>query len=498
MLFNSLQFLIFFPVVLLVYYVLPSKVKQYWLLVASYYFYMCWNAKYALLIFASTVITFLSGILMEKIKQKDLDEKKKVTLKKWVVAGSFLINLGILFFFKYFNFTVDLLTSIFAAMHVELNIPAFDVILPVGISFYTFQALSYTMDVYRDEIYAEKNFFRYALFVSFFPQLVAGPIERSKNLLKQLAVPKKFDAKKAKEGILLMLWGYFLKLVIADRAAIFVNTVYGKYAEYGGSMLVLASVLFAFQIYCDFSGYSVIAMGASKVLGIDLMENFKAPYLSTSVAAFWRNWHISLTSWFKDYLYIPLGGSRKGKIRKYLNKIIVFLVSGLWHGANLTFVVWGGLNGLYQVIGEVLDPLKDKVSTWMHVDRKSAVMGFIRGLITFVLVDFTWIFFRAETLGDAKAIITAIGTDFSGSSLMDGTILNCGLDLGNILILGMALIVLFISDILKKKKIVIREKVLASNLWIQDVVFVAVICFLLVFGIWGVGYDASNFIYFQF
>ncbi len=498
MLFNSLQFLIFFPIVLLVYHVLPAKVKQYWLLVASYYFYMCWNAKYALLIFASTVITFLSGILMEKIKQKDTAEKKKTTLKKWVVAGSFLINLGILFFFKYFNFTVDLLTSIFASMHIELNIPAFDVILPVGISFYTFQALSYTMDVYRGDIYAEKNFFRYALFVSFFPQLVAGPIERSKNLIKQLAVPKKFDWDKAKEGILLMLWGYFLKLVIADRAAIFVNTVYGRYTEFGGSMLVLASVLFAFQIYCDFSGYSVIAMGASKVLGIDLMENFKAPYLSTSVAAFWRNWHISLTSWFKDYLYIPLGGSRKGKIRKYLNKIIVFLVSGLWHGANLTFVVWGGLNGLYQVIGEVLDPLKEKVFSWIHVSRKSAVMAIIRGLITFVLVDFTWIFFRAETLTDAVTIIKTIGQNFSMISLTDGTILRCGLDMGNILVLILSLMILFVSDIFKKKQVVIRQKVMGSNVWLQDVIVIASICFLLIFGIWGVGYDASNFIYFQF
>ena len=334
MLFNSFQFLIFFPIVLIVYYVLPNKIKYFWLLVASYYFYMCWNAKYALLILASTIITYISGLLIDKVKNSDKTEKSKDTLKKWVVAGSFITNLGILFYFKYINFTLNIITQVLGKVHIQLNAPVFDIILPVGISFYTFQALSYTMDVYRGEIYAEKNFFRYALFVSFFPQLVAGPIERSKNLLKQLAVPKKFDFVKARDGFLLMIWGYFLKVVLADRIAIFVDTVYGDYQTFNGWYIAVATILFAVQIYCDFAGYSTIAMGAAEILGIDLMENFDAPYLSASVADFWRRWHISLTSWFKDYLYIPLGGSRKGKVRKYINKLIVFLVSGLWHGAN--------------------------------------------------------------------------------------------------------------------------------------------------------------------
>ena len=317
MLFNSVGFLIFFPIVLLVYYVIPKKIRYLWLLAASYYFYMCWNAKYAVLLFTSTVITYASGLLLEKAKQADIDELKKNRYKKSVVALSFLSNLGILCYFKYINFILFNPTRAVSLVHIDLSVPAVDVILPVGISFYTFQALSYTMDVYRDEIYAEKNFFRYALFVSFFPQLVAGPIERSKNLLRQLAEPKKFDYNMAREGFLLMLWGFFLKLVIADRIAVFVDTVYGNYTDYGGYYLIVATVLFAIQIYCDFSGYSTIAMGAAMFLGIRLMENFNAPYLSLSVGEFWRNWHISLTSWFKDYLYIPLGGSRKGKIRKY-------------------------------------------------------------------------------------------------------------------------------------------------------------------------------------
>lgn len=342
MLFNSIQFLIFFPIVILIYFVIPCKVRNYWLLIASYYFYMCWNAKYALLIFFSTVVTYLSGLFIERIKRSSRDVSWKLKAKKLTVALSFILNLMVLFYFKYFNFFVDILLKAFRYMHVELNLPTFDILLPVGISFYTFQALSYTMDVYRDEIYAEENFFQYALFVSFFPQLVAGPIERSKNLLKQLAEPKKFNFECAKEGFILMLWGFFLKIVIADRIALFVDIVYADYKVYAGWYLIVATLLFAIQIYCDFYGYSVIAQGTAKIIGIDLMENFDAPYISTSVAEFWRKWHISLTSWFKDYLYIPLGGSKKGKLRKYLNKMIVFLISGLWHGAEFSFVIWGG------------------------------------------------------------------------------------------------------------------------------------------------------------
>lgn len=342
MLFNSMNFLIFFPVVVCIYFILPEKMKKFWLLASSYYFYMCWNAKYVLLLLSSTVITYASGLLLERIKQNTWDDVRKRKYKNAVVALSFSLNLAILFYFKYINFALSMMSRIFHAVHIDLNVPAFDILLPVGISFYTFQALSYTMDVYRDEIYAEKNFFRYALFVSFFPQLVAGPIERSKNLLKQLVQPKKFDFEAAADGFYLMLWGFFLKLVLADRIAVFVDTVYADYQTYTGWYLIIATMLFAMQIYCDFYGYSVIAMGAAEILGIQLMENFEAPYLSVSVAAFWRKWHISLTSWFKDYLYIPLGGSRKGKIRKYFNKMLVFLASGLWHGADISFVIWGG------------------------------------------------------------------------------------------------------------------------------------------------------------
>lgn len=498
MLFNSFQFLVFFPVVLIIYYIIPDKIKYLWLLVASYYFYMCWNAKYALLLLVSTFITYISGLLLEKVKKSNKIEKSKITLKKWIVAGSFISNLGILFYFKYINFAVGLISDIFEKIHIQLNAPTFDIILPVGISFYTFQALSYTMDVYRDEIYAEKNFFRYALFVSFFPQLVAGPIERSKNLLKQLAVPKKFNFEMARDGLLLMIWGFFIKMVVADRIAIFVDTVYGNYQTFSGWYIVIATMLFAIQIYCDFAGYSTIAMGASEILGIKLMENFNAPYLATSVSGFWRKWHISLTSWFKDYLYIPLGGSKKGKLRKYINKLIVFLVSGLWHGSNLSFVAWGGINGMYQVIGEVLQPVRDKAVKIFHLNRESIGHKIMKGIITFLLIDFTWIFFRANRFLEAIDIIKSIFTCRNHWVLFDGSLYSCGLDYKNFRVMILSILVLFVADMCKIRGIKIRQVIAKQDYWCRYLIMIVAICFILIFGIWGSGYDVSGFIYFQF
>lgn len=498
MLFNSVDFLIFFPIVVLVYFLVPKKISYLWLLFASYFFYMCWNAKYALLILFSTIITYISGLVLEKIKNLEIDEDRKIRYKKYVVAFSFIISLSSLFYYKYINFALGMLAKLFACFHVQINMPVFDIILPVGISFYTFQALSYTMDVYRDEIYAEKNFFRYALFVSFFPQLVAGPIERSKNLIKQLAVPQKINFDNVREGLLLMLWGFFLKIVLADRIAIFVDTVYGDYITYPGYYLLLATVLFAVQIYCDFSGYSTIAMGAAKVLGIALMENFDAPYLSVSVADFWRKWHISLTSWFKDYLYIPLGGSRKGKLRKYINKMIVFLVSGLWHGARLSFIVWGGINGLYQVMGEILQPVRDKLVSVLHLNRESFGHKLAHAVGTFILVDFAWIFFRADGLEDAVKIIQSIISEKNPWILFDGSIYYCGLDIKNFWLMIVCIGILIAADFCKYNRIKIREKIIKQDYWFRWIFVVVVIAAILTFGIWGPNYNEANFIYFQF
>lgn len=354
--FNSFDFLCFFPIVIAIYFVIPRKTRYLWLLAASYYFYMGWNPKYALLIAFSTVVTYFSGIFIEKINNRisdknetDEEYKKAIRQKKQVVAVSFTVNLLILVFFKYFDFLLGNINGILSRFGISIVEKPFDVLLPVGISFYTFQALSYTMDVYRNEIKAEKNILKYALFVSFFPQLVAGPIERSKNLLKQIETVHTFDLwnyERITKGLTVMLWGFFQKMVIADRIAILVDNVYDKYWLYGSSALILATILFAFQIYCDFGSYSNIAIGAAEVMGFSLMENFDTPYFSTSIKEFWRRWHISLSTWFRDYLYIPLGGNRKGTFRKYLNLIITFLVSGLWHGASWSFIVWGDTRSL--------------------------------------------------------------------------------------------------------------------------------------------------------
>ena len=499
MLFNSYQFLIFLPMVLSVYYVIPVKVKYLWLLLCSYYFYMCWNAKYALLMLFSTVVTYICSLLLEYVKHTGWDADKKTAYKKMALALSFALNLLVLGYFKYTNFAVNVLENILNVFHITLHIPTFDIILPVGISFYTFQALGYTMDVYRDEIYAEKNFFRYALFVSFFPQLVAGPIERSKNLLKQLAVHKPFSFEQAKSGVFLMLWGYFLKVVLADRIAMIVDVVYGDYASYDGLILMIATVLFAFQIYCDFYGYSVIAVGCAKILGIHLMENFKAPYLSFSVAEFWRNWHISLTSWFKDYLYIPLGGSRKGKIRKYVNKLIVFLVSGLWHGAGLSFVAWGFLNGVYQIIEEILKPAGDRLKRSLRIRENNSLYKLMKLMLTFVLVDFSWIFFRADSLTTAVKIVGEICS--VNSTCLRNLLSNLngiGLHQTGMTVIVLCLLILLFADICKKNHISVCDKIMAFPWWLQSVLFVLFVCAILVFGIWGPEYNQANFIYFQF
>lgn len=498
MLFNSGQFLIFFPIVMLVYFILPKKIRQYWLLVGIYYFYMCWNVKYIVLILYSTVVTYTSGLLIEKVKGDYCNSDKQKRKMQFIVAGSFALNLVVLFYFKYFNFGAGVFARLLSYAHISVRIPHFDIILPVGISFFIFQALSYTMDVYRGEIYAEKNFFKYALFVSFFPQLVAGPIERSKNLLKQISEPKSFDFNRCRDGILLMLWGYFLKMVLADRIAVFVDTVYGDINTYAGYYIAAATVLFAFQIYCDFAGYSVIAMGTGEILGIQLMDNFKSPYLAPSVADFWRRWHISLTSWFRDYLYIPMGGGRKGKLRKYINKMTVFLVSGLWHGASVSFVIWGGINGLYQIIGEILQPFKDKCVRVFHIDRNSAGHKIICIVMTFVLVDFSWIFFRAEGMAASFNTIKTMFTIKNPWILFDGSLYNCGLDQKNYWLMIYGIILLLTVDFFKSKGIAIRKIIANQHVILRWVVIDMAIIVLLVFGIWGSAYDAANFIYFQF
>ena len=490
MLFNSIEFLIFFPIVTLIFFVIPKRMRCIWLLVASYYFYMGWNPKYAALIAVSTVITYISGLMIEMFKT--------TTYKKLVVVSSLVSNLAILGIFKYADFALHTLNILAEQLRLEQIDKRLDLLLPVGISFYTFQALSYTIDVYRGNIKAEKNIIRYALFVSFFPQLVAGPIERSGNLMSQIQRVKEaklWDFERIRDGILLMFFGFFQKLVIADRASLLVNRVYGDYEAYGFFELAIASVLFAFQIYCDFGGYTNIARGAAKVMGFSLMQNFRQPYLATSIKDFWRRWHISLTSWFTDYLYIPLGGNRKGTIRKYINIFVVFGISGLWHGASWHFVAWGLLHAIYQIAGD----LKNKVGSRMN----SRISNFSSGgsfsqklgkvLVTFVLVDFAWIFFAADDLPHVYHILRQMFTTFQTTSINE-----IGLDRGNWAMFLLGVVILLVVDIIHEKGKSIFSLVNRQALWFRWGLYLALIWGVIMFGIYGIGYDTSQFIYFQF
>ena len=494
MLFNSIDFFIFFPIVVLLFYIIPKKARYIWLLVCSYYFYMCWNAKYVLLIAASTVITWLAGILIEKCKD--------VRWKKGVVAFGFISNLGILFVFKYFDFALANVNKVLSFANMELLSNPFDIILPVGISFYTFQALGYMVDVYRGELEAEKNPLRYALFVSFFPQLVAGPIERSKNLLTQLKkidTEKMWNYNKAAEGVILIFWGLFMKMVIADRIAIFVNQIFSNIYAYGTVELILGAVAFSIQIYCDFNGYSTIALGAAKVMGFELSENFNTPYLATSIRDFWRRWHISLSSWFKDYLYIPLGGNRCGRIRKYCNLMITFLISGLWHGAAWTYVIWGGLHGIYQIAGDVLSPIRAKINEKAGVNTSAFSYKLGQILITFSLTSFAWIFFRAGSVDQALYYIGRLFTKWNPWVIFDQSLYTLGLDIIEMNILLIGVVILLIIDLLKyTKKITISEFLMKQNLWFRWAVLLFMILAVLVYGKYGINFDSSKFIYFDF
>lgn len=502
MLFNSGHFLLFFPIVVCIYFACPKRVRHVWLLVASYYFYMSWSAKYAALIAFSTAATYFCGLLVEKVDTwRGGTEEQRRTMKKVSIAVCMAVNLGILFFFKYSNFTIDSINSILLPLHVSA-IERFQIVLPVGISFYTFQALSYVVDVYRGEIRAEKNILKYALFVSFFPQLVAGPIERSKNLLLQiteLSTKKLLNYDRIANGLTVMLWGYFMKMMISDRAAILVDTVYNAWENYGATELIAATLLFAVQIYCDFAGYSLIAIGAAQVMGFQLMENFDVPYFSRSIKEFWRRWHISLSSWFRDYLYIPLGGNRCGTVRKYVNVMLTFLCSGLWHGASWTFVIWGGLHGLYQVLGQLLAPVKQRVCKALGVRTEAGSYQFGQILTTFLLTSFAWIFFRANSLSDAAGIIHRICTAHNPWALTDGTLYTLGLDHAEIVILLLSVTTLLLVDLAKyfsRKRI--DQLLQAQNLAFRWGCLIAAVMSIAVFGVYGNSYDAQAFIYFQF
>ncbi len=401
MTFNSIEFLLFYPTVLLLYFILPRICRWPMLLVASYFFYAYYSLSLVPLIFGTTLVSWISARVMEKSNSK--------ALRRALLTLTLLVCLGVLFFYKYFDFLSESVALIFDRDAVLLGL-----LLPVGISFYTFQTLSYVIDVYRGEVECEKNFFFYALFVSFFPQLVAGPIERPANLIPQLKEKHKFTAENAAAGGKLMLLGFFKKICVADLIATAVNSVYGNITDSGALAVAIATLLFALQIYCDFSGYTDIAIGCARIMGIRLMKNFDHPYRAATIKEFWGRWHISLSTWFRDYLYIPLGGNRCKRWRHLFNILIVFLVSGLWHGAAWTFVIWGALHGVYQIIGNLTYKRRNALLSRIGLSERSAVVLAARRTVTLLLVSFAWIFFRADSLSDAAELIDSLFTGYAG------------------------------------------------------------------------------------
>ena len=398
--FISTEFIVFVTIVVVVFFRTTQRLRWLLLLLSSYYFYAFWNPSYLLLIIFSTLVDYLVAL---GIYHSDRERRAR---RRILLALSILANIGVLFVFKYANLFAQTAADISAALGAPILVQSLDVLLPVGISFYTFQSMSYTFDVYRGRLRAERNLGVFATYVAFFPQLVAGPIERASNMLPQFRLERRFCHDRVVSGLRLVLWGVFKKVVVADRLAIYVNVVYGDLERYTGLSLIFATVFFAFQIYCDFSAYSDIAIGVARVLGFNLMDNFRRPYLARSLGDFWRRWHISLSTWFRDYVYISLGGNRLGLRRQILNLLIVFAVSGLWHGANWTFVIWGLYNGLLVALQTMLG------ARWPAADLPGPVSVAGRVLVTFTLVTFGWIFFRASNLWEIGYVLQHL-FDFS-------------------------------------------------------------------------------------
>lgn len=403
MLFNSIEFALFLPIVFILYWFVFNKtnrVQNVLILVASFIFYGWWDWRFLfLLLFTSMVDYYLA---------QQLEKTEDVRKRKVILLLSIISNLSVLGFFKYYNFFVDSFVDAFTLLGREFSPWSLNIVLPVGISFYTFQALSYTIDVYRKQLKASHDVVEYLAFISFFPQLVAGPIERATNLLPQFSRPRSFNYDLATDGLRQMLWGLFKKVVIADNCAFYVNEIFQDYQTHNGLILVFGAVLFAFQIYCDFSGYSDIAIGTARLFGFDLMRNFAYPYFSRDIAEFWRRWHISLSTWFRDYVYIPLGGSKGGSKRKIRNTFIIFLLSGFWHGANWTFLAWGLLNALYFLPLLLTESNRRNLGIVAEGKGLPSLKEFLQILFTFVLTVFAWVFFRSDSIADALHFISRI------------------------------------------------------------------------------------------
>lgn len=469
MLFNSFHFIYFIVLLFPLYWIMPQRFRWMVMLVASYYFYMCWNYNYMVLILFTTLVSYLAAIKIENTSNK--------ALQKRFLYGSIFSSLSVLFFFKYYNFFSEAINT--TVLQSSTQIPLMNWLLPVGISFYTFETLSYTIDVYHNKLKAERNFGIYALFIAFFPKLVAGPIERSENLLPQFRRIQQLKRTNIIQGTKYIILGFFMKLVVADRLSLYVDSVYNNVNSHHGLTMWLATFCFSFQILCDFAGYSTIAKGIAKWFDFDLMLNFNRPYMALSFSEFWKRWHISLSSWFRDYVYIPLGGNKIGVSRRYSNLLITFLVSGLWHGANWTFLVWGGLHGLYLIIENLVSNPKMNA---LLADYLS--LRIVKRVFIFVAVSIAWVFFRANTVSDAIVILTkAIQIDR-----------NVFLEAKTLFYGSIAIAILVVLDIFAERKG--KDNVLQNEACSFGIIalFVALVIAIFYLGV----FDGGQFIYFQF
>ena len=487
--FNSVVFLGFLTIVLFLYYLIPGKLRPLLLFISGFYFYMSWNAGYGLLLAAVMGVSYIGACVMDAAN----DSRRKLILKLCIA-----FDVLVLFIFKYTGMALGTINDIKRLLTGQEFRLTLNILLPIGISFYIFQSLGYLVDVYRRTIRAEKRFINYGAFVAFFPQLVAGPIERSSNLLKQVNDSKdvRLNQESISKGVLQMLFGYFEKVVIADQIAGVVTKIYSDYNHFGGAYVLLATVLFAFQIYCDFDGYTNIAIGVARLFGIKLIKNFNTPYLAESITDFWRRWHISLSSWLRDYVYISLGGNRGSKAFKYRNILLTFLVSGVWHGANWTFIVWGVFHGLVQII-------EDKFNL---VKSQGLLSRIAKTVMTFIVADLAWLIFRAESLTHAVELLKCMLMDFNVGRLLDrDTMILLELRIREWIVLVIALVLLVMIDLVKyhldskyEGQIEIYDVLYKLPQAVIGVIVILAVVFILVFGHYGPQYDAAQFIYFQF
>lgn len=472
--FTSLQFIVFLFISVLFYYLVPCKIKKYVLLVASLSFYCFFEYKALILMLISVIVSYFGAYIIEKMKHS-----KTKTIALIIIV---IIEAGLLIGLKYISEVRE----------------RFSLVIPIGISFYTLSIIGYLIDIKRGKYTAEKNFLQYLLYVTYFPHILQGPIARYDALAPQFECEHKLNYQTLTFGIQLMLWGYIKKLVIADRVGIFVDSVYSSVYTQDGTILFLASLLYTIQIYMDFSGCVDIALGASELFGIKLTKNFSQPYMAVSINDFWKRWHISLSSWFRDYIYIPLGGNRKGIVRRWINVLIVFIVSGLWHGVGISYVIWGMLHGIYQIIGAVFKPVREKITNILCLDKKSKAYDGLRTVITFFLINEAWIFFRITDFKQATYVFVQSLIDLTPWSITNGSIYNYGININQWHILIIFIIFAVIVDAMHEKQINIRESISRQHILIRWTIYLAAIISVLLFGVYGIGYDAKSFIYMNF